>query len=176
MLMEEMEARILAMAERLAEVEADRDALYERVSELEVMLVAKLSNERARRLLGIVADEFGLTVDEIISPCREAALSRARFAFSYLARSELNIFQRIIARVIECDPTAVSFGIRRAKEMIVNDDEFRAKVNKIRARLREWAGDPLTNLPLQPDEPLTGHPSNGVPQRHVIASGDGVRV
>jgi hypothetical protein len=46
---------------------------------------------------------------------------------------------------------------------------FRAK------RPEKGAGPIASDLPSQPDEPLTGHPSNGVPQRHVIASGDGVR-
>jgi hypothetical protein len=47
---------------------------------------------------------------------------------------------------------------------------FRAK------RPEKGAGPIASDLPSQPDEPLTGHPSNGVPQRHVIASGDGGRV
>jgi hypothetical protein len=173
MLMGEMETRILAMAKRLAEVEADRDALYDRLGILESQIFRPLSASKCT-IVGVVAAEFDIAPYDIIGPFQHRDICAARHAYFLIARTEGGMNVMDIGRSVRRDHTTVIYGTRRAEHFIATDPEFANKINRIRARLREWAGDPLTNTS-QPDEPLTGHPSNGVPQRHVIASGDGGR-
>ena len=117
-------------------------------------------------MLALVADGFGFHVDEIISQCRELPVTEARFAFYHLARRDLKMPQKVIGRLIKRDHGSVKHGVNRADAKLKSDAEFRLKVSIIRARLREWAGDPLAKLDSQP----SAKPARSVSPHHTGAA------
>lgn len=96
-------------------------------------------------ILANSAKVFGVTREQIISPCRDMECRRARFAVFWVARQHRGYtFQRIGNAVGNRDHSTVMNGFARAGKWRDRDIEYREALDKVIS-----LGVPKENLPVK---------------------------
>jgi chromosomal replication initiation ATPase DnaA len=93
---------------------------------------------RIEEIQQATAQHFGLTHEDLLANASAIALSRPRHVAMYLARemttmSVAEIGQAFAGR----DHTTVLHAVKRVRDLLAHDDEFRRSVDSIRAALTE---------------------------------------
>ena len=86
---------------------------------------------RFRHLLGLVAEEFGVTTDAILSERRNAEIVRPRQVLMALAVSVLNMSLLQVARLLERDHTTVMHARDRVAEACREAADFGARLDRL---------------------------------------------
>jgi len=81
----------------------------------------------------VVAQHFGLTVDDLLGQERYKTTAYARHIVSFLAREQLGMSYPEIARVSRRDHTSVLSGVRKIWRLVADGD--RATTNHLHALL-----------------------------------------
>jgi len=90
------------------------------------------------RLVELVAFELGLTVADLIGPCRVARLCRGRAAVCWLARVTTNRSLREIGRALGGrDHSTIAHALRHAKLLRAEDPAFHAVTSKLLCAVAE---------------------------------------
>ena len=89
------------------------------------------------RLLGVVARELGLSLDELASTARSARVSEARCVAAYLARRFARISVRRVANRLNRDDSSFVRPLARLESRIRGDADLRATVDRIVRALRQ---------------------------------------
>lgn len=75
--------------------------------------------------LELLANAFGVTPDEITGGSSTQHLARLRWALMYYAATQLGWPQTRIGDWLGRNHTTISHGLRRARELVETDQEFR---------------------------------------------------
>jgi chromosomal replication initiator protein len=128
-------------AELAQELEARQKAKEERIAALRLALLEEyaLSTVRSpsmRSIVHIVADAYEIAVNELLSHRRTQRFCLARQVAYYLCKvTTTKSLPEIGMAIGNRDHTTIMYGVRQIAARIAVDDEFRDKVNAIRARI-----------------------------------------
>jgi chromosomal replication initiation ATPase DnaA len=89
------------------------------------------------KLLSIIAEEFGVTVEIIKGRVRLEEFIRPRFvAYYILYQRGYNTLK--ISKIMKKDRTTVYSGYRQAANMLETDSNFKKKFDKVSERLKKY--------------------------------------
>lgn len=97
-------------------------------------------------VLKVVSEEFGVTMEGIISKSRKKELVNARFAFFAALRIKMNINLTEIGKITSSrDHTSIIHGLQEFKNRYDTEDEFKKTVSRIFGMLNiKYNGEKLT--------------------------------
>jgi chromosomal replication initiator protein len=88
-------------------------------------------------IIQMVADDFGVTVDQIMSRSRSRKVALPRQIAMYLLREEANISLPQIGEALGGrDHTTVMYGLEIVSELLEEDDQLQSKVGHLRVLLQ----------------------------------------
>ena len=90
-----------------------------------------------RRVLGAVAEVFGVPVGTILSPRRSAPVAAARQAVYYVLREALNWTLGEIGHFLKRDHSTVLSGLRKAGQRLASDPDFATRLRDVLAQVGE---------------------------------------
>lgn len=97
----------------------------------------------------VVAATYGIKDEDLVSPCRKREFAHPRQLAMFLARDLTTKSYPQIGRCFgDRDHTTVMFAHRKVSKMLQEDENLRAVVDHLRAKIREAAG--VTDEPERP--------------------------
>lgn len=91
-------------------------------------------------VLEVVAGHFQITVDVLKGPVKLWNIVEARWTAMYLVSHFCGLHDNAIARILQKDHTAVSYALRRTKELMQIDPAFFRRVSEAQKRVDEKLG------------------------------------
>lgn len=107
-----------------------------------------MSKVFVRDIIAHTATAFGVRGDEIKSPCRLRILAYPRFAVYLMAKQLTDLPYLHIGRLMGRDHSTVIYGARRARHLLLTNDEFRDRY--LAAEEAVVMSKPLLIEPIEP--------------------------
>jgi REP element-mobilizing transposase RayT len=76
---------------------------------------------RIEELIRAASKLFGVSIDEVCSPCQRRGAAQARAAVAHLAVEKLGLPGRTVAAALRVSPSAVSHALRRGRLVVENE-------------------------------------------------------
>ena len=86
-------------------------------------------------IIDLVADHFGITVDEIMSQKRDKQIAEARQIAMYVSRKYTDLSQNDIAEIFKRDHATVIHAIKKISNELSTNSELQSKINVIVKKL-----------------------------------------
>jgi len=86
-------------------------------------------------VLGLVALEFDVAIEDLCSSSRKRSLAEARGIAAWLVAESGQLTLAKLAKLVHRDPSALSLQVKKVRERVVNEAQYKQKIEGLKNRL-----------------------------------------